>query len=119
MPTYLYQSPKTGEIKEIIQRISEPHEYKEGNVVWRRVFTVPNAATDTKLNIFSSQDFAEKTKNKKGTLGDLFDRSREASEARERKIGKDPVKEKYWKNWSKARRGRKPPTLNSDSVIEV
>ena len=43
----------------------------------------------------------EYTKNKKGTLGDLWDASREASEKRIKKYGKDPVKEKHFKKFKK------------------
>jgi hypothetical protein len=55
------------------------------------------------------------TGNKKGTMGDLFDQSKELSEAR-KKIhgGKDPVKQKYWKEWSKKRKGKKHPEMFKD-----
>ena len=41
------------------------------------------------------------------TIGDMWDISREASQKREKLIGKDPVKEKSDQEYSKARKGRK------------
>lgn len=109
MPIYQYQNPLTGELVEIPQRVNEEHVYSKDGVKYTRVFTVPNAAVDTKIDAFSQKDFARKTSNKKGTLGDLYDQSREASEKRAKTIGKDPVKEKYWADYSKKRGGKKHP----------
>jgi hypothetical protein len=117
MPLYLFQHPKTKKVVEVVQRISEPHEYSEGGVKFNRVFTVPNASTDTKIDAFSEKDFARKTGNKKGCLGDLFDQAKEASEKRKKVLGKDPVEEKFWKNWSKKRGGRKPPRQGPSEIL--
>jgi hypothetical protein len=57
-------------------------------------------------------DFAEYTKNHRGTIGDLWDRSAELSEKRSKIYGKDPVKDKYFKDWSKKRKGKKHPLDN-------
>lgn len=108
MPTYLYQNPKTGEIREVIQKINEPHLYAEDGVEWPRIFTVPQLNTEGTLKAdCTDKQFSEFTKNKKGTIGDLWDRSKELSEKREKIYGKDPVKEKYKKNWSKKRKNRR------------
>lgn len=91
--------------------MNEPHVYSEGGVEWQRVFTVPTASVDGKVDAFSSTSFVEKTKNKKGTMGDLFDQAREASEKRAQVLGKDPVKEKSLKEWGKKRNNRVHPLL--------
>ena len=110
MPIYLYQNPKTKEIKEIIQSVNDKHEYYENKLKWNRIFTIPQVGIDTKLDANSNEkDFAEKTKNKKDNIGQLWDRSRELSEKREKIYGKDPIKEKYFKDWSKKRKGKKHP----------
>jgi hypothetical protein len=110
MPLYIYQNPKTQEVKEIVQSIHDKHEYFENGIKWNRIFTVPQVGIDSKLDANSTEkDFAEKTKNKKDKVGDLWDRSRELSEKREKLYGKDPVKEKYFKDWSKKRKGKKHP----------
>jgi hypothetical protein len=110
MPTYIYQNPKTGEIKEIIQSINDKHEYSKDGLKWDRVFTLPQVNTHDKLNENSTEkDFSRITKNKKGTVGDLWDQSRELSEKRQKIYGKDPVKNKYFDDWSKKRKGKKHP----------
>lgn len=109
MPIYIFSHPETGEIKEIYQKMTDEHVYEENGVVWNREFTSPTAGIDTEIDPMSSRDFVEKTGKKKGSLGDIWDASKEASLKREKKIGKDPLKEKYWSNWSKERNGRKPP----------
>ena len=50
---------------------------------YQRVFTNPNMAIDSDYSSLSEEQFVNSTKNKKGTLGDLFDASKEASEKRE------------------------------------
>ena len=116
MPEYLYQHPKTEEVKSIIQSIHDKHEYiDEKGIQWNRVYTVPQMGIDTKMDAStSSKEFAEKTKNKRGNLGDLFDQSKELSESRKKMYGKDPVKKKYWEDWSKKRKGKKHPEMFKD-----
>lgn len=109
MPTYVYQHPDTKKLIEINQLINEEHIYVDENgVKWDRVFTAPELNTNGSLRAdTSSKEFSEFTKKTKGTMGDLWDRSRELSEKREKIYGKDPVKEKYKKDWSKKRKNRK------------
>lgn len=115
MPIYLYQNPKTKEVKEIIQSVHDVHEYYEDDIKWNRIFTVPEVNTQDKLNINSTaKDFDRVTGNKKGSLGDLWDQSKELSEKRKKVYGKDPVKEKYFKDWSKKRKGKIHPKSNLD-----
>jgi hypothetical protein len=93
--------------------MEDKHEYFGENGdenSWKRVFTVPNASIDSQVDPFSSKDFVNKTNNKKGTYGDLLDRSKEMSEKRAQIAGGvDPVKEKYYQDYSKARKGAKHP----------
>jgi len=116
MPQYIYQHPKTKKVIEITQSIHDKHEYIDSDgVKWNRIFTVPQMGVDTKMDASTdSRGFAEKTKNKKGCLGDLFDQSKELSEARKKMYGKDPVKKKYWDDWSKKRKGKKHPEMFKD-----
>jgi hypothetical protein len=114
MPLYLYQNPNTKEVKEIVQSVHDVHEYYERNVKWNRIFTVPEVNTQDKLNVNSNaKDFDRITGNKKGSVGDLWDQSKELSEKREKVYGKDPVKEKYFKDWSKKRKGKVHPKAGS------
>jgi predicted nucleic acid-binding Zn ribbon protein len=113
MPLYLYQNEKTGEIREVLQSMNEVHEYngEKGNERnWKRIFTIPQASIDTKQDPFSSNDFLDRTKSKKGTYGNMLDYSKELSEKRASiNGGIDPIKEKYYQNYSKQRRGAKHP----------
>lgn len=115
MPIYIYKNPKTEEIKEIIQSVHDKHEYIENDVKWDRVFTAPEVNTQEKLNETStSKDFARVTASQKGTVGDLWDRSKELSEKRTKIYGKDNVKNKYFEEWSKKRKGKVHPKSKKD-----
>jgi hypothetical protein len=112
MPQYIYQHPKTKKVIELTQSIHDKHEYiDKDRVKWNRIYTAPKLNTDGTLKSTSTQqDFLEYTKNKKGTMGDLWDMSGELSEKRSRLYGGvDPVKTEYQKKWSKKRKGKKHP----------
>jgi len=109
MPIYIYKSPNGEEYKEVVQTMAEDHVYFDSEgLEWKRVLTVPNASIDTSVDPYSSREFVEKTSNKKGTYGDMMDYSQELSHTRaEKNGGIDPVKEKYYKDYSKKRNGAK------------
>lgn len=110
MPQYLFENPKTGEVKEVIQTMSEPHVYSEDGIEWARVWTVPQGAIDVKIDPFNQRQFMDKTGANKGKLGEVWDRSAEMSERRADQAGGiDPVKEKYYKNYSAKRQGKPHP----------
>lgn len=120
MPIYLYSHPETNEIKEVLQSMKEEHSYSEDGVQWRRVFTIPTASIDTKIDPFSASEFIRKT-NKKGTVGDVMDLSAELSEKRAESSGKeDPVKRKLFSDY-KNKVGKdhlmdKPKTIETSKV---
>lgn len=116
MPIYLYQNPKTGKVKEIIQSVHDTHEYSENGIKWDRIFTAPEVNTFGTLGAESSaRQFSELTGKQKGTMGDLWDRSQELSDKRKKLYGgEDPVKKKYYKDWSKKRKGKVHPKANSE-----
>lgn len=119
MPIYIYSHPTTLETIEIVQSIKEEHKYIDSNgVVWNREFTVPTAATDTKWDENNPQDFVEKTRNKRGTLGQMEDKAKEISLKREAKEGKDGVKEQMYKNYSKKRNGAIHPQQRQEKFNE-
>jgi hypothetical protein len=112
MPLYTYENPKTGETVDIIQTMSEKHQYidQEG-LEWKRVFQVPNASIDAQIDANNPIAFIDATKNKKGTYGDLLDKSAELSEKRAKDHGgKDPVKEKFLQDYAKKTNGKKHPS---------
>jgi len=106
MPEYLFENPDTGEVISITQGINEEHAYSEKGKLFNRVFTVPNASIDSDINPFSAQQFTEKTKNMKGSMGDMWDYSKELGEKRKvSNNGVDPIRKKAEENYSKKRRG--------------
>ncbi len=107
MPVYLYKNPKTGQVKEVIQSMSQEHTYEEAGVKWERIFTVPNSAIDTIIDASKPSDFLRATQ-KKMTLGEMWDESGRLSEKRIQKLGFDAVKEKAIAKYEKKCRKRHP-----------
>jgi hypothetical protein len=106
VPEYIYEHPETGEQVTVLQSVHEEHVYNIDGVDYDRVYTTPNASIDTKINPHSAKDFREKAK---GSIGDLWDQSAEASAKREERHGHDPVKKKFFEDYSKSRKGAKHP----------
>ena len=110
MPIYIYKHPDHEEYEEVFQGMNDEHVYEEDGVKWERVFLAPNASVDSDIDPFSSQQFIDATYNKKGSYGDILDYSKEQSEKRAAQNGgSDPVKQKYFDDYSKERRGAKHP----------
>lgn len=93
---YVYENPKTGERKTVVQGMNEEHVYEEDGIRWNRVFEPPQFSIGDRLDPWSAQSFQEYTGKRKGKLGDLWELSGELSEKRAAQNGGvDPVKEKY------------------------
>jgi len=107
MPRYIYQDGDTGEVVELIQSMNEVHEYERDGKKWNRLFTPPQMNFDVKVDPYSPKDFNRVTE-KKGTIGDLWDRSAELSYDRASKNGGiDPIKQEFFNDYSKKRSGQK------------
>jgi hypothetical protein len=90
--------------------------YKDGNK-WNRVYTIPQTSMNTEIDPFSSADFVKKTGEKKGTLGDLWDKSAELSEKRAKVHGNDPVKDKTISAYEAKTKKKHPSKLNKNITI--
>jgi hypothetical protein len=103
MPTYIYKHPELEEYVEVVQRMNDEHiHFDEEGLQWKRVLTTPqvNAERIGTINPFDTQKAAEITGRRKGTIGDLWDTSKELSQRREEKIGsEDPVKKTYFEKY--------------------
>ena len=70
MPIYLYENKETGEVVEVLQGMTELHEYRGANGrekgLWRRVFVNPNIAFDTNVDDTSAKSFVKSAQNKNG-----------------------------------------------------
>lgn len=110
MPIYVYKHPERDEYREVFQGMNDEHTYEEDGVEWSRVFLAPNASIDSAIDPFNSQHYMDATHNKKGTIGDMMDLSAELSAKRaEKSGGLDPVKEKFYDNYKKERKGAEHP----------
>lgn len=103
MPLYSFKNTETGEIKDILQSMNDEHVYFENGVEWQRVFHVPTAGIDTKIDPFSKEKFVKKTEGIK-KFSDAWKISEEMSHARSERTGKkDEIRKKaeekfYYKN---------------------
>ena len=113
MPLYVFRHPERPIIIEVNQSMKESHIYiDEEGVEWQRVFLSPNMTIDSDINPDSPQDWDSKTCEKKMTIGDAWDKSKELSEQRVKKYGYDPVQQKRFDEYRKATKvgsGREKP----------
>ena len=119
MPIYVYKHPEREEYREVFQGMNDEHVYSEDDVEWSRVFLAPNASIDNNIDPFNKQQYIDATYNKKGTIGDMMDLSSELSAKRaEKSGGLDPVKEKFYNNYSKERNGAEHPNRLKEKGYE-
>ena len=118
MPIYTYKHPDQEKYTEEVQGMNDKHVYFDSEgLEWKRVFTVPNASIDSQIDPHSSKDFVNKTANKKGSMGDIMDYSKDLSYQRaEKNGGIDPIKENYYKDYSSKRNGAKHMDQMKDAV---
>ena len=110
MPLYPVRNPSTGEIQDIFFHMDDDKKYIDNSgVEWIREYNSPQLNTQGSIDPWNNADFVNKT-NKEGTIGDLLDRSADLSRQRaDQNGGVDPIKEKYYDNYSKTRKGSKHP----------
>lgn len=118
MPSYLFKNKVTGEVKEVQMPMNAEHKYSEGDVEYERIFIAPTASVDNRIDPFDKRGFVSKTASKRGSVGDLFDMSKELSIKREEKAGRDSVKENYYKNYADKRRGSQHPDVRKVESIK-
>lgn len=121
MPEYLYQNPKSKEVISIIQGMNDDHVFVDDQgLEWNRIFTNPTMSIDSQdVDPFSQQQFIEKTANMKGTYGDMVDYSKELSQQRAEKLGKeDPIKRDMFNNYQKERGFKHHNDRDNKKVID-
>ena len=80
---------------------------------WQRVYEAPQVnmgiSSAKSIDPWDSSSFVKRTRDMKGSVGDLLDHASELSEKRASQsvTGEDPVKRKYFDDYSKARNGKK------------
>ena len=110
MPIYCFEHPKTGEQKEILLGINDKHEFVDDkDVRWNRVYSFNLCVKGGQLDPWNNKDYLRKTGEMKGTIGDMWDLSKEMSERRAKDNGGiDPIKEKKLAEDKKVRKGFAP-----------
>lgn len=109
MPMYIFENPKTKEEMEIFFHMNDEKKYVDDDgLEWKRVFISSQLNTEGSIDPWDNNSFVNSTANMKGTVGDMLDKSAELSSMRaEKNGGVDPLKKKYFKNYSKERNGTK------------
>jgi len=114
MPLFLFKNSDTNEVREIFFKMNDDKVYngEDGTEIgkWSRRWTKPNASVNSlsNTNPFDTRAHVEKTGQMKGSLGDLFNISKEMSERRQDKIGgEDPVKRKFFEDYKQKNNGAK------------
>lgn len=113
MPYYDFENVDTGKVDSVFYHMSETKDYAgpKGDQPgkWRRVWSNPQAAFDSRpVDPHSARDFSRVT-NKKGTVGELWDRSAEMSAKRADKEGVDPIKSSFYKDYARKHPGKSHP----------
>lgn len=109
MPTYTFIDDDSGEVFDVVQSMNEKHELTINGKQMRRVFHIPQASIDTKVSPSNEGAFLEKTSKMRGTIGDMQDFSKELSEKRGGEH--DPVRQSYYKDYAKKRKGKDHPDV--------
>lgn len=114
MPFYTFSNPNTGELVDLFFHMNDEKKYiDENGVEWKREYHSPELNATGSVDPWNSKQFIDKTGANKGTVGDLLDRSSDLSKERaSQNGGVDPVKEKYYKRYSKERNGAIHPDKN-------
>lgn len=121
MPTYVYRTiptdgsrPRKFEVTQSMKDAPLTHDDK-GVPVKRVISGGFGFAMNGKTDPNSATQFRERT-SKGGTVGDLWDRSKELSEMRaQANGGEDPVKQKYYRDFRRSRKGTPHPTELAES----
>lgn len=98
MPVHDFINETTGEITTVYVPIGEPPSSHQAQVVdgrtLKRLYEAPRMAISTAAGDMTAEDFRRVTEGKKMTVGEMYDASKEMSEARAaRNGGVDPVKQ--------------------------
>jgi|TARA_B100002019_G_C21248175_1_gene589525 hypothetical protein len=114
MPLYIFSHPKTGEIREVFFHMDDDKSYiDEDGIKWQREYSSPELNASGKTDPWNSKQFVEKTGKGRGKLGDMLDMSADLSKERaSQNNGVDPMKENYYKRYSKERNGAIHPDKN-------
>lgn len=112
MPYYIFFNPNNlSEKIELFFHMNDNKEYIKNGIKWKREYIISQVSIDQKWDSLNSKDFVNKSRNKKGTVNDLFEKSAELSEKRTKLMGRDEKKKSWYDNWQQRRRGKCHPDV--------
>ena len=91
--------------------MNDKKEYIKNGIKWKREYIISQVSIDQKWDSLNSKDFVNKSRNKKGTVNDLFEKSAELSEKRTKLMGRDEKKKSWYDNWQRRRCGKCHPDV--------
>lgn len=114
MPLYTFFNPLNGDTIDVFFHMNDDKKYIDKNgLEWKRKYHSPELNATGSTDAWNSKQFVEKTGRNKGKLGDMLDMSADLSKERaSQNNGVDPLKEKYYKRYSKERNGAIHPDKN-------
>lgn len=119
MPEYNFLNEKTLEVKSLFFHMNEDKKYvDESGYQWVRQFSTPSAQVDAKLDANDPKSFVRYTSSRRGTVGEIMDLSAECSEKRAGQSKQDPVKQKFYENYSQKRKGQLHPEVKKQKSRE-
>lgn len=119
MPQYEFANPLDDNDRvDVFFHMNDEKRYVVDGVEWRRVYHSPLASVDTKLDPRDKNAFVRRTE-KYSKVGDFMDISKDLSEQRASKDGRDEVKEKWLDNYEKERGGNKKHPSRLPKVVET
>ena len=114
MPFYTFLNPKTKEVLDLFFHMNDKKEYiDEDGIKWDRQWHTPELNATGSSDAWDSKKFVEKTGRGRGKVGDMLDMSSDLSKERASSNGGvDPLKENYYKRYTKERNGAIHPDKN-------
>lgn len=120
MPLFDFQHSETLEVHEVFFHMNDNKVYKGINGdeedKWVRLYHVPLASIDTKLDPYNKEQFVRRTE-KYSTVGDHLAKSKELSDIRAQRNEVDPLKRQFFDKYAADRGGRRH-IADRPSVIE-
>ena len=125
MPYYDFLNEETNEVREIFFHMRDEKQYngEDGTEIgqWRRLYTSPQLSIDTDFDPRNKEEFMRRGEKYKD-LGSVIDKSRELSEKRAQKDGLDNVKQAFFDQYAKDRKGKKhiqdrPDKIENSRVV--
>jgi Ni/Co efflux regulator RcnB len=96
--------------------VNDNHSFSRDGIEWIRLWQNPNMQVDTKVDVNDPKSFVKYTGNRAGKIQELWDTSKEWSEKRKAKEGRDVIEEQYFRDYAKVRKGKQHPKVRRKNL---